>query len=88
MRNSARKHLQNQSVKSRLHSLETSYAKLLVEGKKDDAAKTLRLMSSALDKAAKHGVIHRARASRTKSRLSVRLNAVKPAAAPAAAPAT
>jgi small subunit ribosomal protein S20 len=83
MRNSARKHLQNQSVKSRLHTLQTDYAKLLGTGKKEDAAKTLRLLSSALDKAAKKGVIHRARANRSKSRLSVRLNAVKPAAAAA-----
>jgi small subunit ribosomal protein S20 len=83
MRNSARKHLQNQSVKSRLHTLESSYAKLLVAGKKEDAAKTLRLLTSALDKAAKSGVIHRARANRSKSRLSLRLKAVKPAVAPA-----
>jgi small subunit ribosomal protein S20 len=83
MRNSARKHLQNQSVKSRLHTLETNYAKLLVAGKKEDAAKTLRLLTSALDKAAKAGVIHRARANRSKSRLSLRLKTVKAAAAPA-----
>ena len=83
MRNSTRKHLQNQSVKSRLHTLETSYAKSLVAGKKDDAAKALRQLVSALDKAAKTGVIHQARANRSKSRLSVRLNAIKPAAAPA-----
>ena len=83
MRNSARKHLQNQSVKSRLHTLESSYAKLLVAGKKEDAAKTLRLLTSALDKAAKSGVIHRARANRSKSRLSLRLKAGKPAVAPA-----
>jgi small subunit ribosomal protein S20 len=83
MRNSARKHLQNQSIKSRLHTLETTYAKFLASGKKEDAAKTLRSLASALDKAAKTGVIHRARANRSKSRLNLRLNAVKPAPAPA-----
>jgi small subunit ribosomal protein S20 len=82
MRNSARKHLKNRSVKSRLHNLETHYAKILQTGKKDEAVETLRQLSSALDKAAKAGVIHRARANRSKSRLSVRLNAIKPAAAP------
>jgi small subunit ribosomal protein S20 len=81
MRNSARKHLQNQSVKARLHTLKRKYAELLAAGKKEDAATALRLLSSALDKAAKSGVIHRARADRNKSRLSLRLNAVKPAAA-------
>jgi small subunit ribosomal protein S20 len=84
MRNSARKHSQNQTVKSRLHNLETDYAKFLVAGKKEDASKTLRVLTSALDKAAKRGVIHRAKANRSKSRLSIRLNTVKPAAAPAA----
>jgi small subunit ribosomal protein S20 len=83
MRNSTRKRLQNQTVKSRLHTLETNYAKSVIAGKKEDAAKSLRVLVSALDKAAKTGVIHRARANRTKSRLSVRLNAIKPAPAPA-----
>jgi small subunit ribosomal protein S20 len=84
MRNSARKHLQNSSVKSRLHTLETAYSKSLATGKKDDAAKNLRVLVSALDKAAKTGVIHSARANRSKSRLSLRLNHIQPAAAPAA----
>jgi small subunit ribosomal protein S20 len=76
MRNSARKSLQNHTVKSRLHNLEKKYAELLGAGKKEDAAATFRVLSSTLDKAAKTGVIHRARANRSKSRLSVRLNAV------------
>jgi small subunit ribosomal protein S20 len=80
MRNSARKHLQNQSVKSRLHTLQRSYSDLLEAGKKDDAATALRLLTSALDKAAKRRIIHRSRADRTKSRLSHRLHAAKPAA--------
>jgi small subunit ribosomal protein S20 len=74
-RNSARKSLQNHMVKSRLHNLEKKYAELLGAGKKEDAAATFRVLSSMLDKAAKTGVIHRARANRSKSRLSVRLNA-------------
>lgn len=81
VRNSARKHLQNQSVKSRLHTLQRNYTELLGAGKKDDAAKALRVLTSALDKAAKRRIIHRSRANRTKSRLSLRLHAAKPAAA-------
>ena len=80
MRNSARKSLQNHTVKSRLHNLEKKYAELLGAGKKEDAAAAYRLLSSTLDKAAKTGVIHRARANRSKSRLSVRLNAAAAAA--------
>ena len=77
MRNSARKELHNHSIKSRLHTLERSYLQLLGSGKKDDAAKALRNLSSAFDKAAKSGVVHRATASRKKSRLSLQLARAK-----------
>ena len=77
VRNSARKSLQNHSVKSRLHNLERKYIELLGAGKKEDAVTAYRALSSTLDKAAKTGVIHRAKANRSKSRLSVRLHALK-----------
>ena len=74
MRNSARKQLQNRSVKSRLHTLERSYLQLIETGKKDDAGQALRTLSSAFDKAAKSGVVHRVTANRKKSRLAAALN--------------
>ena len=77
MRNSARKNLHNRSIKSSLHTLEKSYLELLAEGKKDEAAKQLRALSSAFDKAAKSGVVHRATADRKKSRLALRLAQAK-----------
>jgi small subunit ribosomal protein S20 len=77
MRNSARKNLRNRSTKSRLHTLETSYLELLAAGKKDDAARQLRTLSSAFDKAAKSGAVHRATADRKKSRLALRLAKAK-----------
>lgn len=77
MRNSARKHLHNRSIKSRIHTLEKSYLALLDSGKKEDAAKALRTISSAFDKAAKTGVVHRATADRKKSRLAIRLARAK-----------
>ena len=77
MRNSARKHGQNQSIKSRLKTLEKTYLRLVSEGKKQEAAEALRQVTSAMDKAAKTGVVHKGTVSRKKSRLSVRLNAVK-----------
>ena len=73
MRSSARKQAHNRSAKSRLHTLERNYLQLLGAGKKDDAAKFLPAVSSAFDKAAKAGVIHRAMADRKKSRLALRL---------------
>ena len=73
MRSSARKRAHNRSFKSRLHTLEQGYLELLTAGKKDEAASSLRALSSAFDKAAKSGVIHRATADRKKSRLALRL---------------
>ncbi len=73
MRSSARKRLHNRSVKSRLHSLERGYLQLLGSGKKEDATKAFQKISSAFDKAAKAGVVHRATADRKKSRLALRL---------------
>jgi len=77
MRNSARKQAHNRSIKSRLHTLERSYLQLVGEGKKDDASKSLRTLSSAFDKAAKTGTVHRATADRKKSRLALRLARAK-----------
>jgi len=73
MRSSARKRSHNRSIKSRLHTLERGYLTLLGAGKRDDAAKAFRTISSAFDKAAKAGVVHRATADRKKSRLALRL---------------
>ena len=77
MRNSARKRVRNRSVKSQLHTLEKNYLELIGAGKKDEAAAALRGLSSALDKAAKKGVVHSGKADRKKSRLSLRLASVK-----------
>jgi small subunit ribosomal protein S20 len=74
-RSSARKNQHNHSVKSRLKTLERRYSDLLESGKRDEAAVSLRSVSSALDKAAKTGIIHKSMADRKKSRLSVRLHA-------------
>jgi len=88
MRSSAVKHLRNRSTKSRLHTLEKSYLQLLGAGQQEEAAKALRTVSSAFDKAAKAGVVHRATADRKKSRLALRLAHAKPPSAPATPAAT
>ena len=77
MRNSARKQLQNRSAKSRLHTLERSFLQLVGAGKKEDAVKALQNLTSAFDKAAKSGIVHRATANRKKSRLALRLARAK-----------
>jgi small subunit ribosomal protein S20 len=77
MRNSARKQVRNRSAKSRLSTLEKNYLGVVTSGKKEDANAALRSISSALDKAAKAGVIHKATADRKKSRLAIRLVKMK-----------
>lgn len=77
MRSSARKQAANKSVKTRLHSLEKKYLSLVTAGKKEDAGKAYQTLTSAFDKAAKVGVIHKSTANRKKSRLALQLAAVK-----------
>jgi len=81
MRSSAKRNLHNQSIKHRLKSLEQQFVEAMEAGKREEAATALAQVASALDKAAKQGVIHKANASRKKSRLARQLN---PAAAAAA----
>lgn len=77
MRNSLRKQLHNRSVMSRLRKLEREYRNLVTAGKKEDAAKALGAVVSAFDKAAKSGVVHKATASRKKSRHTLALGRMK-----------
>jgi small subunit ribosomal protein S20 len=72
-----RKRLHNRSVISRLRKAEKAYQAAATAGKKDDAAKALRAVSSAYDKAVKTGTVKRGTADRKKSRLAVRLNKIK-----------
>ena len=75
VRSSERKRLHNRSIKSRLKSLERAYEDAVKSGKKEEASAAYRKVSSAFDKAAKTGVIHKSKANRKKSRLSAHLTA-------------
>ena len=77
MRDSARKESANHSVKSRLKTLQRSFLTVAASGKKDEATAAYRTMTSAFDKAAKTGVIHKATANRKKSRLAAYLVKMK-----------
>jgi small subunit ribosomal protein S20 len=77
MRQSTRRHSHNKSISSRLKTLEKRYELLVQTGKRDDASKAFAEVSSALDKAAKTGVIHRGKADRKKSRLAIHLAKLK-----------
>ena len=87
VRSNERKRLHNRSIKSRLKSLERAYEVAVKSGKKEEATAAYRKVSSAFDKAAKTGVIHKSKANRKKSRLNAHLNAPPAKAPPARAAA-
>lgn len=75
-RNSARRALMNRSSKTRLKTLEAKFSSSLKTGKKEEAQEAFRSVVSALDKAAKTGVIHQGKADRKKSRLAIQLGGI------------
>ncbi len=75
VRSNARKAARNQSVKSRVKTLEKNFVAALSSGRLEDAQTALRAVSSGLDKAAKGGVLRSETARRKRSRLALRLNA-------------
>jgi small subunit ribosomal protein S20 len=77
MRSSERKRLNNRNIKSRLKTLERASAAAAKGGDKQQANEAYRELSSAFDKAAKTGVIHKTKANRKKSRLAAHLPSAK-----------
>ena len=73
IKQSDKNHLRNVSTKSALKTLRKEFLQLL-PAKKDEAAKSVSDLQSAVDKAAKRGIIHRNKARRMKSRLMQHLN--------------
>jgi small subunit ribosomal protein S20 len=76
-RSSVRRAERNHSVKARLKTLEKKYLQAIAAKDKAAASTGLRSVASALDKAAKVGVVHKATASRKRSRLALKLAALK-----------
>ena len=77
MRLSARRQSRNKALRSRLKTFQKQYLACVAQGKKEEAIKALRTVHSALDKAAKAGVLHKATANRKKSRLALELASLK-----------
>jgi small subunit ribosomal protein S20 len=72
MRQEAKRRLHNRSVKSFVKTQITKARVAISTGQ--DAEEAVRAAASALDRAAKKGVIHRNNAARRKSRLMKRFN--------------
>jgi small subunit ribosomal protein S20 len=75
-RASERRRTHNRTIKSKLHTLERKFLNLAEAKKANEAAETLKVLFSALDKAAKVQVVTKNLANRKKSRLTARLKAV------------
>jgi small subunit ribosomal protein S20 len=75
MRQSQRHAVRNQAARSAVRTF-VKKATLAVAGSVEDAAEVVRAAVSALDKAAKNGLVHRNAAARRKSRLMSRLHAL------------
>ena len=73
--------LRNKSTRSMLKTLNKKVEKAVTEKNSDFAAKALKQAISALDKAARKGIIHRNTAARRVSRLTRLVNSVLPSQA-------
>jgi small subunit ribosomal protein S20 len=80
-RQSVKRHARNSSIQSRLKTEEKKLRAALETGS-EEATLLFKSFTSALDKAAKKGVVHKNAVARKKSRLNTRIaGGVKPAAA-------
>ncbi len=76
-RSSLRKRIRNRSVRSSTRTTITVALNLIDGGDQAQAETAVSRAQTALDKAAKRGVLHPNNAARRKSRLMKRLNALK-----------
>ena len=72
-----RRHLYNLRVISELKTVARKVQAYLVDKKFDEASKESRTLFSKLDKAVKKGILHKNRASRRKSRITLRIASLK-----------
>lgn len=77
LRQSQGRHLRNKAAKSFLHTLKKKFLEACNSNKINDAEKLLKDLTSAFQKAAKRGILHRNNARRNISRLSLRLARLK-----------
>ena len=67
----------NVRVISELKTTSRKVNDLISAKKTDEAQKALRILFSKLDKAVKKGILHKNKASRRKSRVSLRIHSLK-----------
>jgi small subunit ribosomal protein S20 len=72
-----RRFVRNRSVKRSLRTIRTKAQRTLNSGNAEEAQQVVSSTISAIDVAARKGVIHPNKAARTKSRLARKLNAAQ-----------
>jgi small subunit ribosomal protein S20 len=70
-----KRHAHNVKIKTELRKTVKKYLQLVAQKNPGEASTTLKKVYAQLDKAAKKNIIHKNKASRTKSRLSRKLPA-------------
>ena len=74
LRRTAKRRERNQGVKSALKTYVKRVRQAVTSGEGAMVEKTLKTATSALDKAAEHGIIHKNQAARRKSRIAKAAN--------------
>jgi small subunit ribosomal protein S20 len=74
-RQSERRHEQNKGVKTRVKTFRRKVTEALAAGNKKEAEEGFKELASAVDMAAKNGVVHKNRASKVKSEMGRRVAA-------------
>ena len=72
-----RRRAHNVRVISELKTVARKVQAFLTDKKYDEAVKGSRILFSKLDKAVKKGLLHKNRAARRKSRISLKINSLK-----------
>ena len=76
IRTNEKRHLRNQSVKSKLKTLVRKTREAVEAGDKELAIESLKTASRKLDKAVSKGVIHKNQAANRKSKLAKRVSSL------------
>lgn len=79
-RASVRRQERNKAIRSNVKTVVAKAEKLIAEGNKEEAAKAVAVVSTALDKAVGKKNIHANNAARRKSRMMKKLNKIEPEA--------
>ena len=77
LRSAERRRLRNRAYRGQARTIVKRARRFMDEGRLEEAREAVRVVASALDKAAEKGIIHKNNAARRKSRLMRQLNRIE-----------